>query len=56
MDESRRKAIGGLIFGLGLIALLIGALTDVYATTVGVIIMLAIWFVGGAIARIIFGG
>lgn len=55
MDQSRRNALGGLIFALGLIALLIGALTDVYETTIGVIIMLAIWFVGGALVALIFG-
>jgi len=28
MDKSRRKALGGLIFALGLIVMLIGAMTD----------------------------
>ena len=55
MDSYRRRAIGGLIFGVGLIALLIGAMTDAYSTVVGVIAMLAIWFVGGAITAIILG-
>jgi hypothetical protein len=31
MDESRKKAIGSLIFSLGLIALLIGAMTNAYS-------------------------
>ena len=53
MDKSRRKAIEGLIFSLGLMAVLIGALTDIYDTKIGALIMLAIWFVGGAITRII---
>lgn len=53
MDESRRRTVGSLIFALGLIALLIGALTRVYSTTTGVIIMFAIWFVGGAIAALL---
>ena len=56
MDKSRRKALGGLIFALGLIAMLIGAMTDLYPATIGVIIMLAIWFVGGALVGFIFGG
>ena len=56
MDPSRRKALGGLIFALGLIAMLIGAMTDLYSATIGVIIMLAIWFVGGALVALIFGG
>ena len=56
MDPSRRKALGGLIFALGLIAMLIGAMTDIYTATIGVIIMLAIWFIGGALVGFIFGG
>ena len=56
MDQSRRKALGGLIFALGLIAMLIGAMTDIYTATIGVIIMLAIWFIGGALVGFIFGG
>ena len=56
MDKSRREALGGLIFALGLIVMLIGAMTDLYETKIGVIIMLAIWFIGGALAALIFGG
>ncbi len=56
MDKSRREALGGLIFALGLIAMLVGAMTDLYETKIGVIIMLAIWFIGGALAALIFGG
>ena len=56
MDKSRRKALGGLIFALGLIVMLIGAMTDLYEVKIGVIIMLAIWFVGGALVAFIFGG
>ena len=56
MDPSRRKALGGLIFALGLIVMLIGAMTDLYPATIGVIIMLAIWFIGGALVGFIFGG
>ena len=56
MDKSRRKALGGLIFALGLIVMLIGAMTDLYDAKIGVIIMLAIWFIGGALVALIFGG
>ena len=56
MDDSRKKAIGSLIFALGLIAILIGAMTDIYSAKIGVIIMLAIWFIGGSIVKIILGG
>ncbi|NOR60353.1 MAG: hypothetical protein GQ469_06965, partial [Methanosarcinales archaeon] len=45
-----------LIFALGLIVMLVGAMTNLYSATTGVIIMLAIWFVGGALAALIFGG
>ena len=53
MDKGRRKAIEGLIFSIGLMAVLIGALTGIYDTKIGAFIMLAIWLVGGSIARII---
>ncbi|NOR48094.1 MAG: hypothetical protein GQ533_08630 [Methanosarcinaceae archaeon] len=56
MDKSRREALGGLIFALGLIAMLVGTMTDLYEVKIGVIIMLAIWFIGGALAALIFGG
>jgi len=56
MEPSRRKALGGLIFAFGLIVMLIGAITDLYEVKIGVIIMLAIWFVGGALVALIFGG
>jgi len=36
--------------------MLIGVMTDLYPATIGVIIMLAIWFIGGALAALIFGG
>ena len=51
-----KKAVGGLVFAVGLIVLLIGAMTDVYTTTVGVIAMLAIWFIGGALVAMVLGG
>jgi len=56
MDKGTRRAIVGLIFAVGLIGGLIGFMTDVYSSTVGVLAMLAIWFIGGAIAAIMFRG
>lgn len=56
MDKSKRKALGGLIFGIGLIFLLIGAMTQVYSTTTGVIIALAVWIIGGAATTLVCGG
>ena len=51
-----KKTVGGLVFAVGLIVLLIGAMTDVYTTTVGVIAALAIWLIGGALVAIVLGG
>ena len=56
MDTGNKKAIGGLIFGIGLIALLIGAMTNLYDVKIGVLVMLAVWFIGGALAAIVLGG
>ena len=51
MSTNAKRAIVGLIGGLGLIFLLLGAIGDVYRTTTGVIIMhaclLACWLVAG---------
>lgn len=55
MDKGKRKALGGLVFGIGLILLLIGAMTQAYSTTTGVIIALGIWIIGGAISTLVFG-
>ena len=47
-----KAAAGGLVGAVGLIGGLIGFMTDVYSPTVGVIIMLAVWLIGGAIVAI----
>jgi len=47
MSTNAKRAIVGLMGGLGLIFLLLGAIGDVYPTTTGVIIMLACWVVAG---------
>jgi hypothetical protein len=51
MTVNAKRAIVGLVGGLGLIFLLIGALTDVYRTVIGVIIMFVCWLVAGVLAR-----
>lgn len=52
MSKNAKRAVVGLIGGLGLIFLLIGALADVYpTTTTGVIIMFVCWLVAGVLAR-----
>ena len=55
MCKGKKKPLSGLIFGVGLIALLIGPLTDVYATTTGVIIALSVWIIGGALVKLVCG-
>ena len=47
MSTNAKRAIVGLIGGLGLIFLLLGAIGHVYPTTTGVIIMLSCWVVAG---------
>jgi len=51
MSQNGKRAIVGLIGGLGLIFLLIGALAHVYPTTTGVIIMFGCWLVAGVLAK-----
>ena len=57
MPKSRKAKIWGLIiFALGIAAVLIGALTDLYSIIVGVIITTAIWLVlGPIVTRIVKG-
>ena len=54
--KSTRAAVRGLVFAIGLIGGLIGFLTDAYSSIWGVIIMLAVWFIGGALAQIALRG
>ena len=54
--NGKKAAVRGLVFAVGLIGGLIGFLTDAYSSIWGVIIMLAVWFVGGALARIALSG
>lgn len=51
MSVNAKRAIVGLVGGLGLILLLVGALAHVYATTIGVILMFVCWLVAGVLAR-----
>ena len=47
MSKNAKRAVVGLIGGLGFIFLLLVAIGDVYPTTTGVIIMFACWLVAG---------
>ena len=51
MSENAKRAIVGLVGGMGLIFLLVGAMTDAFSTTTGVIIMFACWLIAGVLAR-----
>ena len=51
MSDNARRAIVGLIGGMGLILLLVGALAHVYDTVIGVILMFVCWLVAGVLAR-----
>jgi hypothetical protein len=51
MTTNAKRAIVGLIGGLGFVFLLIGAIGHVYPTTTGVIIMFGCWLVAGVLAR-----
>ncbi|MFC1622573.1 hypothetical protein ACFL1Y_01075 [Patescibacteria group bacterium] len=55
MDKTKKKAISSIVFGIGLIALLIGAMTSLYDAKIGVLIMLGVWIIGGAIVLLVFG-
>ena len=46
MNKTQKKGVVSLIFSIGLIILLVGALTDVYTTTTAFLIALAIWLIG----------
>jgi hypothetical protein len=53
--DSRNAAIGGLIFAVGLVAGLIGYITDVYSATVATVLMLGIWIVGSLVLGLLTG-
>jgi len=50
VSENAKRAIVGLIGGMGLILLLVGAVAHVYATT-GVILMFGCWLIADVVAR-----
>ncbi|HUT14857.1 MAG TPA: hypothetical protein VMY98_01260 [Anaerolineae bacterium] len=53
--NSRNAAIGGLIFAVGLVAGLIGYITDLYSAGLATVLMLGIWAVGGLMAGFMSG-
>jgi len=48
-----KGAVGGLVGALGLIVGLVGFMTNAYSSTVGAVVMLAIWIIGGALVAFI---
>jgi hypothetical protein len=55
MDSNTIKALGGVIFAVGLVLGLIGFIGDVYSGTVATLLMLGVWFIGGALVGIVAG-
>jgi len=53
--DSRNAAIGGLIFAVGLVAGLIGYITDLYSPGLATALMLGIWIVGGLVMGLLSG-
>ena len=56
MNKSRNTAVGGLIFAVGLVLGLLGYIGGVYSSTIATVLMLGVWLIGGAIARLMLGG
>jgi hypothetical protein len=52
MDRDRSSAIRGVVFAVGLVLGLLGYVGDVYASSVATVLMLGVWLVGGAVARL----
>lgn len=53
MSQKTKKALVVLLGFIGLIALLVGILTDLYPFSIGLIIAICIWIATGAIASTI---
>ncbi len=51
MSDGTKRAIVGLIGGMGVILLLIGTMTAAYTTVVGLVLMLSCWFAIGVLRR-----
>jgi hypothetical protein len=51
----RRRAIGGLVFAVGLVLGLVGYVGDVYSSSTATVLMLGVWLIGGALATVVFG-
>lgn len=56
MFEGKKAAINGLIFAVGLMLGILGYVGDVYSSSIATILMLGVWFIGGALVTVILGG
>lgn len=56
LDGFNRATVGGLVGVVGLGAGLLGYVGKAYSAAVATVLMLAIWFIGGAIVRLVFSG
>lgn len=45
-----------VVIGVGLIALLLGVFTDLYSTTVGIIVAVIVWIAGVPVLKLVMGG
>jgi len=55
MDKNTVTALGGLVFAVGLVLGLIGFIGDVYSGSVATLLMLGVWFIGGALVGVLAG-
>jgi hypothetical protein len=49
MKSVKTISIAALILGLGLIGMIVSLVSEIYSTSVGIVIMLAVWLIGGGI-------
>ena len=56
MTGFNQATLGGLVGAVGLGAGLLGYIGKLYSGAVATVLMLGIWFIGGALVRLVFSG
>jgi hypothetical protein len=56
MDKSPQKNLWYIVIGVGLIALLVGVFSEIYSTTVGIIVAVVVWILGMPVLKLVMGG
>ena len=51
MSRKAKRAIVGVLGGIGIVMILLGVLAHVYATTTGIIIAVCCWITSGVLER-----